>query len=677
MSSSDDSISDFDMDAGDTGEGVEIKVQSSMHQSIFKTQAILEEQESEPDLGIDEDQMEDWEDDSQAPSIYKKALSEKSLLSKPPLSKRQKYFHLFDEKPKKRSKNFDVKERFYKHQDRVKEKIEKLTEIVKEQEIEECTFRPTILNKNKKNRTVDEFLATMQKFEDNKKDKIKVKLQEQEMEIKKLKKIAKPKLCKNSRRMVDMMEVRDLEKLAKAKGVVEGKDKAKEEVGLFRPNVCARSKEMFRGKKVEDILYDDAVRRASRVSASTPTIKGKYASSNSEKVLLEKFKREFEEHFSYLDIEGNQVINYTKFTTLLYNMNFLSRSSSKISKQKQQALKIWTLIGGEECNTVHFSNLLAILTCIMNYKDPSIPSHNNPPSLGYLINSAYHVCPSEIPKLHQYFFLLFEEKTLSKPKSPETSISDSISEQRKKSDTHYEDKLILEKTRLQEKWETIRQQKLAEEVSECTFQPQITRGPRTIASSSDLNDSTLSQYSFFSETKSNVQRRNDILYEYSKLFTQQRHNTSKIQIDNENLNEVKSCTFKPKIKNKPKFDEVPEAKGVKDMISRLRKARKVKKPDSSEKPFLFGLEPKTKRISVDLNSSVSSISSVKSEINKSFSSDIDQINVMVNMPNGKKSLIRFNSGENKNKVLNRFIKSGSFTGEIGGKAKSQLKELFS
>ena len=677
MSSSDDSISDFDMDAGDTGEGVEVKVQSSMHQSIFKTQAILEEQESEPDLGIDEDQMEDWEDDSQAPSIYKKALSEKSLPSKPPLSKRQKYFHLFDEKPKKRSKNFDVKERFYKHQDRVKEKIEKLTEIVKEQEIEECTFRPTILNKNNKGkqRTVDEFLANMQKFEENKKDKVKVKLEEQEMEIRKLKKSAKPKLCNNSRRMVEKMEMRDLEKLAKAKVVVD--NRGKPEAGLFRPNVCARSKDIIRDKKVEDILYEDAIRRASRVGASTPTINGKYASSNSEKVLLEKFKREFEEHFSYLDIEGNQAVNYTKFTTLLYNMNFLSRSSSKISKQKQQALQIWTLIGGEESNTVHYTNLLAILTCIMNYRDPSIPSHNKPPSLGYLVNSTYHVCPSEVPKLHQHFFLLFEEKTLSRPKSPDTSISDSVSEPRKKSDTSYEDKLIFEKTRLQEKWEMIRQQKLAQEVSECTFQPQITRGPRTIASSSDLNDSTLSQYSFFSETKSNVQRRNDILYEYSKLFTQQRHNTSKVQLDNENLNEVKSCTFKPKIKKRPKIDEVPEAKGVKDMISRLRKARNVKKPESFEKPFVFGLEPKTKRISVDLNSSVSSISSVRSEINRSFSSDIDQISVMVNMPNGKKSLIRFNSGENKKKVFNRFIKSGSFAGDIGAKAKSQLKELFS
>lgn len=671
-SSSNDSLSDFDMDAGDTGEGVEIKVQSSMHQSIFKTQAIMEE-ESEPDMGIDEDQMEDWEDDSKAPSIYRQPQSEKSLTQKPPLSKRLKYYHLFDEEPKKRLKNADVKERFYKHQEKVKEKIEKLSEKIKEQEIEECTFKPTILNKNR-TRTVNEFLAHMQKFEENKKDKVISKLKEQELEVKKLKKIAKPKLCKNSRRIVEKLEVRDIDKLAKAKVTVE----VKKDVNSFRPNVCAKSKELYREKKVEDILYEDAVRRASKPAASTPTIRSKFASSNSEKVLLDKFKKDFDEHFSYLDIEGNGYINYTKFTTLLYNMNFLSRSSSKISRQKQLALEIWTLIGGEELNTIHYTNLQSILTCIMNYKDPEIPSHNNTPSLGYLINNTFCINPSELKKIHQHFFLLFEEKTLTKPKSLENSVEESFySETRKKkSDTVHEDKLIFEKTRLQEKWEMIRQQRLAEEISECTFQPQIVRGPRTIASSSDLNDSNLSQYSFFSETKSSNQKRNDILFEYSKLFNQQRHNTSKVQLDNENLNEVKSCTFKPKIKKKPKFDEVPEAKGVKDMISRLRKARKVKKSEKFEKPFVFGLEPKTKRISVDLNSSVSSISSVKSEINKSFSSDIDQINVMVNMPNGKKSLIRFNSKENKKNVLNRFIKSKSFKGDSGAKVKSQLKELF-
>ena len=52
--SSSSSDSDFDMDMGDTGEGVEIKVAASIQQSIFKTHAVIEE-ESDPDLGIDEE----------------------------------------------------------------------------------------------------------------------------------------------------------------------------------------------------------------------------------------------------------------------------------------------------------------------------------------------------------------------------------------------------------------------------------------------------------------------------------------------------------------------------------------------------------------------------------------------------------------------------------------------
>jgi hypothetical protein len=213
-----------------------------------------------------------------------------------------------------------------------------------------------------------------------------------------------------------------------------------------------------------------------------------------------------------------------------------------------------------------------------------------------------------------------------------------------------------------------------DEVNSCTFQPAIKRGPRTIASSSDLNESNISSYSFFSETKSTAQRRNDILYEYSKLFNQHKHNTSKIILDNESKDEVKSCTFKPKISKTPKFEEVPEAKGVKDMISRLRKSRKTQ--TQQEKPFLFGLEKKKQRIKIDLNSSNSSIESIRSEVNKSFTSECDEVSVRVDMPGGKTTWLRFNSGDNKKKVVNSFLRTQTFNCENSSKIKTQIKKIF-
>lgn len=662
--SSSSSDSDFDMDMGDTGEGVEIKVAASIQQSIFKTHAVIEE-ESDPDLGIDEENMEDWDEDSKAPSIYKKAPSMASLKEE---EKRLKYYHLFDDKPRKKRPPCDVKERFYKHQDKVKEKIDTLSKQIKEKEVEECTFKPTILNKSK-TKGVAEFLHQVQKYEDNKKEKLTQKLSEQESNIKNMKKSSKPKLCQNSLKIAAKLERTGIQSLAKAKAPA----RAPPDLNPYKPQVNARSRDLFRDQKVENILYEDALRRSTRSCTSTPSMQETFISAKSQQVLLEKFKKDYEEHFLYLDIDGTSSINYTKFTTLLSNMNFISRSSAKIHKQKQLAIEIWGLIGGEESNSVSFFNLQSILTCVMNFKDPLIPPHSGPPGLGQLIDGVYCVRPEEVLKVHQKFVLLFEERNFSRAKSV-TLTEESVQEPRKKSDTAYEDRLILEKTRLQEKWDQIRQQKMFDEVNSCTFQPAIKRGPRTIASSSDLNESNISSYSFFSETKSTAQRRNDILYEYSKLFNQHKHNTSKIILDNESKDEVKSCTFKPKISKTPKFEEVPEAKGVKDMISRLRKSRKTQ--TQQEKPFLFGLEKKKQRIKIDLNSSNSSIESIRSEVNKSFTSECDEVSVRVDMPGGKKTWLRFNSGDNKKKVVNSFLRTQTFNCENSSKIKTQIKKIF-
>jgi hypothetical protein len=654
-------MGDFDMDMGDTGEGVEIKVASSIQQSLFKTQAIIEE-ESDPEMGIEEENMDDWEDDSKAPSIYKKSSSIHS--SKP--APVPKYFSLFDEKPKPKRRLCDVKERFYKHQEKIKEKVEKLSKEVQEREVEECTFKPTTLNKNQ-TKGVQEFLKQVQKYEDCKKDKLNQKIAEKEAMIKTMKKTSKPNLCSKSLKIAAKVERNGIEKLAKAKT----QQKPPPDPHPYKPTVNQRSKDLFRGQRVEQLLYEDALRRSSRSLTSTPVMQEKFISARSEQVLLDKFKKDFEDHFAYLDTNESSAINYTKFTTLLANMNFISRSSVKIHKQKLLAIELWNLVGGDESGSVNFFNLQSVLTCVMNFKDPTIPAHSSQIGLGQMIDEVFCVRPEEIIKIHQKFSLLFEERTQSRKASiPE----ESVIETRKKSDTQHEDRLIFEKTRLQEKWDQIRQQKIFDEINECTFQPQIKRGPRTIASSSDLNESNISSYSFFSEAKSTGQRRNDVLFEYSKLFNQQRLNTSKLILDHESQNEVKSCTFKPTIKKTPKFEEVPEAKGVKDMISRLRNSRKNEKI-VQEKPFLFGLEKKKQRIKIDLNSSCSSVESLKSEVNKSFTSDVDEVSVRVDLPGGKKSWLRFNSGDDKSKVVSTFLRTQSFNSSP--QVKKQLKKIFS
>ncbi|OMJ69659.1 hypothetical protein SteCoe_32555 [Stentor coeruleus] len=682
-SSSNSSMSGFDMDMDDVNEGVEIKVQSSMQQSIKKIEEIVDE--DPPDFGIDEDNMEDWDEDSKAPSIYRKdpsVLSEKSVSSRAKRIEQLKckYYYLFDGPPKKKQGKVDIEGRFYKHQEKVNEKIKNLTKIMEEKQVEECTFKPTILNKSK-TRSVPQFLRHMDKYNEFKKDRLKAKVDEKEKEIINVISKAKPRLCKKSLAIVEKKAEIGVDRLAKAKA----KTPLPQDKNPYKPTVNMRSHEMLREKRVDKILYEDALRRYSKTVVGESNCNDRFTSEKSEKVLLDKFKREYAEIFNYLDLENTLTLNYTKFTTLLYNMNFMSRASSKISKQRQLAVEIWSLLGGDQNSCITYSNLLKFLICLMNFRDPSIRGHKKRNNLGVLCEGVFCVNPPEAIKIHKYFIALYEERCYQRKNSLNNSFeTTSINEGRKKSDTRHEDMLIMEKTRLQEKWENIRQIKLSEEISECTFQPRITRGPQTISNSSDLNDSNVSHYSLYSETKSHTQRRNDILYDYSKIFNQQRHNSTKNHLEHDFSNELNGCTFKPKLKKRIKAEEVPEAKGVKELIGRLRKARKAidYKKDKEEKPFVFGLERSTSRMSIDLNSSISSNGSRKnfaetsrSEANRSFSSDISRISVKVCLPGGKRTVFQLSQGQNKTAAINDFVKKNSVKGEAQTKLRTELKKL--
>jgi hypothetical protein len=665
---SSDSSSDLDFQMDDVEEGAVVRVQASVQNLGNKIEIASDEVPSE--IEEEEEDLNDWETDSKAPSIYKQPPSEKS---EPVPKPKNKFYHLFDEPKKKKRAKVDVEGRFYKYKAEVNKKISELAKVLEAKETEECSFKPTILNKSK-TRSVPEFLKSVQNFEKNRKEKIKSAKEQEEKEIVKITKRAHPKLCKNSAKIVAKNSEYDKEKLSKPKPP----PKPIIDTNPYAPSVNPRSQDLFRPKSVDKLLYEDALRRHSKILKEEPTLAAKLISEKSEKCLLEKFKREFKEMFSYLDIENSNSLNYTKFTELLYNMSFLSRLSSKHNEQKQLAIKIWTMLGGVEKGFVDYCNLQSFLVSMMNYKDPSTPAHTEAPNLGRLINNIYCISPPEVLKIHRSFYLLFEERNLSKPSALNTTIeSASFTDSRRKSDTKHEDRLMLEKTRLQQKWDAIRQKKVVEEVSACTFQPKIKRGPRTIASSSDLNDSSISQYSFYSENKSQSQRRSEILFEYSKIFYQQKNINSKTKVDSKAADEVKHCTFRPKITKRIQVEEVPEANGVKKLINRLRNARKNKGNPATEKPFVFGMETNISRLSIDLNSSFGSNGSKysKSISNRSFTSESESASLIVNLPNGKKSIFKLSPNDNKALLINKFIQRNSLKGEAEIKFRNSIKNL--
>ena len=664
--------SDFDMDMDDVNEGAQVRVQASVQQSVVrKIEAASDDAPSE----IEEEDMDDWDDDSQALSIYKQPIvEEKSNKEESQTMRKLKFYHLFDEPTKKRTSKLDVEERFYKYKAKVNEKTQSLAKVLEEKEVEECSFKPTILNKSK-TRSVPEFLKNMKKFEERRQEKIKRIQDEEEKEIVEQTKKSKPKLCKKSILLASKNaknSEESLDKLSKAKL----QSNPLVDTNSYKPTVNLRSQELYREKSIDKILYEDALRRASKTIAEENSAPELAISYRSERVLLEKFKREYSELFSYLDPEGSKTLNYIKFTTILCNMNYISQSSSRLTQERQLAIKIWALLGGEKSGFVGFKNLQTMLMCIMNYKDPSVPEHTEEPGLGKMIKGVFCVSQAEVIKIHQYFFLLYSERNNFSPAPVDNSLDEiSITEPRKKHDTKHEDMLIHEKGKLQEKWESIRQQRLLEETSGCTFHPKIKRGPKTLSSCSDLNDSTASQYSLYSESMSQTQKRTDILHDYSKIFNQQRYNSSKNYQDSKSINQVKSCTFKPKIVKRIKVDEVPEAKGVRQLISRLRKSRKNKASCGSEKPFVFGMENNSPKLSIDLNSSCYSSSSKGSALDKSYISESESVNIRICLPNGKKTFFRIGNMESKLAAINKFVEKNSLKGEAESKLRAYLKGI--
>lgn len=665
ISSSNTSFSDFEIDPGDTGEGVEVRVKASINNIIINQPQTLSPKD-ELVLGIEETNLEVWEVDSSA--VRKPSTPSKSSQKTEMIVPRHKFSSLFDEKPSIRPHTFNASARFYKFKEKVTEKVEKLGKVLEDEQAKQCTFKPEILNK-RKNRTFSEFLSNVQKFDKKKQEKIREKMEEEDYKIEKIRSSSNPKLCEKS---LEILAKQEGKKTVKKFRTLQSFDT---ELHTHRPQINPRSQEMRRQQSVDEILYKDAKRRQTQ----TPIDLGPKSNfspspinSKSDQVLVTKFIKSYQEQFTKLDIEKSFKLNYSKFLLLLQNLGFTSKSPQKINIHRKLCIEIWNLIGGFQENFVHFSNLQTMLLCIMNFKNPSVPIHHNSPSVGYLINGIYCVRVEEILKIHQKFLPLYEEKNLSRPKSLEVSFQ-ARKKGKKKADTVREEELIHGKIRMLARQEILRQKKVSEEVAECSFKPKIKRGPRTYASSSDLNDTSHTIYSVFSETKTNIQTRGEILYEYSKLYNRQIPKMSSMIVESP-IKKAKSCILKRNPKKAQKNEDFKEIKGVRELISRLRNARKSSDTTNPRKPFNFNTEQKTDFAKLDLNSSSSSDSS---PLAPSQISDCSKLQIKVYLPDGKKPIFKYHSGDNKKSLIDSFILKNNIQTDLEPMCRNKLTQILS
>ena len=280
-----------------------------------------------------------------------------------------KIVDIFDDIKTTPTKANDITERCYKFKEKVKAKIDKLTKDQEEQHKKFCPFKPQLLGNKKTKRKFQEFLKDIKKIDRNKEQKISDLRMRKEKEAE----ITKPVvMCKNTEKM--------LKKNSNALGVhqklyVDGrvlkKFEKKVEILSFSPTVNQKSHDLKRDQSIDQILYDDAMRRNTKRSQSPLYMKEKFINSKSEQVLTEKFIKEFKRTLDFLYPKDKNCFTYSEFVTILCELNFIHNDidDKYYYFERELGVKAWEKVQAIGKGTRE--SILAFLLCVMNYEHSS------------------------------------------------------------------------------------------------------------------------------------------------------------------------------------------------------------------------------------------------------------------------------------------------------------------
>lgn len=438
-----------------------------------------------------------------------------------------KIMDIFDDIKSPPPKAPDMNERFFKFKEKVKAKIEKMSQDQQELHKKTCTFKPKLLNNKRSARNFEEFLKEMKKFERSKDEKLNklrtIKGKEcivpthaplickQSMKILRKKDLAQPVHQKlyNERRLMDLK-----------------KDKSKvEPLPSFSPAVNPKSHEVKREGKINDVLYEDAVRRQKKRSISPIDIKEKFASEKSEQVLCEKFTREFTGVVRKGFCEDKAWFTYSEFLFILCEMDFIKNDAGDFGYyiEKDQTVKAWKGIEGVECEKekrVSRQRLLDFLLAVMNYEHPSY------------IQDIRIIHREFISFYENRHLSIFNQKTSKILKEREQTITPSYLSSYSNSPSeipHKKRQFFFPKSPQDDDKKPIKN------FDFCTFKPKIKRGPKILMDQSfNDSDSLSSEYIRLSEDPgSKSSHRAEILYNFSKIAQERLSQRNKEILDTE------------------------------------------------------------------------------------------------------------------------------------------------
>ena len=605
----------------------------------------------------------------------------------------------------------DVDERFYKYQNKVKEKIQNLAKEKKEKEMQSCTFKPDVITQGQR-RTTDQFINQMMSYEKLKNDKIEalrsMKKEENEDEGQ-YQPIINPKskeiLAKKGESSEPIFE--KLYKIASKKVVKE-----------TSPPKQIIKKPAKKPEAIDKTLYEDTVKKVSKKVEQKPIPKETQINPKSQQVLAKKFTKEFSEILSALSI-GSENIDRDSMIKILHCLNFI-RNNPEHPKFEEENSLIEKFIRILEENT-NSLNFLKICLCVLNIYTPDMTvslEKSESQQFGVFVDSNFSVTKDDVLRIHKVFISFYENRQLStqiikqlqgeefsfKPRlNPGTESL--AKEVQKRAGSLFSQKreeyLQEEKKKTQEKIEKIKKEKEEKEAKDCTFRPNIKKSASKTEIASDSHR-TLS------------------LYEKSKDIKEKKEQQMKTLLEQEIEKNMNECTFAPKIE-KAKIKENNEilySKSVQQQLLRMQKARDEQERKKNilerkfcDKPLSFAVDqphksksafkpplskprqnsPSKGPLTSLMNEKIDEFESFKEKMNdynkeiKDYKEKIEDykeqnyedseeedIQLEVKMPDGSQKTLLIPSGTDKELKISMFILENKLNEELGQKLRKSL-----
>ena len=472
--------------------------------------------------------------------------------------------------------SLDVDERFYNKAKKTEEKIKVLKEAREIEEINGCTFHPKI-NAQRKQKTYEEYYEYMNNFADKKDKKVK-KLQEEEKKLlEKSNNFAyKPQLCERSLQIIarkSTIEASTFDRLHKfyqtnGRSLNDsGRDSPVEIKPLpqkfFHPVVNKKSQEIQRTEPIEKILYDDALRRLKKSSAPKPVEPKKFINTNSEKFLIEKLKRDFEEGFYVVDMDNTNEINYTRMIELFRIMHMI-KDNGKKEEERLLLLSAWKSLTEEE-ERVYCSkdSVCVFVLAIMGFYEDWM---NNPETKRLTFSL------QDVKRVHKKFDLFYNNRISAIHKNSANKtirevseysfqphiglINDKLAESFKvqnRPSGKLEDILIAETEKKNKKIEELRLRIEEAKMEECSFNPMIEQMPdnfKIYGTLEDKEDLASEYFKLLNSPGFENKHKGLFLHNLSKIYKDKKEVIINETKEKEIQKELENCTFAPQLEKR-------------------------------------------------------------------------------------------------------------------------------